>query len=110
MAKLGTLPLTGQSGQDYNFDVYAWGSQFTAVGAVYYISKRTEKSDGTGSHDKIYVGQTSDLSERFDNHHKANCFQRNNVNAISLYLENNESARLSIEEDLINALNPPCNG
>ncbi len=110
MAKIGTLTLTGASDIKYAFNVYPYGTEFKAIGAVYYISKRTEKADGTGSHDKIYIGETGDLSERFDNHHKEPCFKMYNANCISIHQESNENKRLIIEEDLIDAYNPPCNG
>lgn len=110
MAKIGTLTLTGASGTKYAFNVYLYGTNFNAVGAVYCISKRTEKTDGTGSHTKIYIGETGDMSERFDNHHKEFCFKRHNANCISIHREDNEDKRLNIEEDLIDAYNLPCNG
>lgn len=110
MTKIGTLTLIGDSGAKYEFNVYPYGTKFKAIGAVYYISKRTEKADGTGSHDKIYIGETGDLSERFDNHHKEPCFKMHNANCISIHQESNEDKRLIVEEDLIDARNPPCNG
>jgi len=110
MEKIATLALTGALGIKYAFDVYPYGTEFKAIGAVYYISKRTEKVDGTGSHDKIYIGETEDLSERFDNHHKEPCFKMHNANCISIYEEFNKEKRLIIEKDLIDARNPPCNG
>lgn len=110
MAKLGTLTLTGRSGQDYVFYVYPFGTPFEAAGAVYYISKRTPKPDGSGlTHTTIYIGETGNLSERFDAHHKAACFKRHDANAISIYWEDDEEERLSIEADLVAAKNPPCN-
>jgi len=110
MSKIGTLTLTGQSGNKYDFNVYAWGTDFNDFGAVYYVSKRTIKSDGIGSHTEIYVGETGDMSERFDNHHKAQCFKNNGANAISAHQDDDEDSRLQKETDLINALDPPCNG
>lgn len=109
MVKIGTLTLTGASGTKYAFNVYPYDTEFKAIGTVYYISKRTEKADGTGSHDKIYIGETGDLVERFDNHNKEPCFFMHSANCISIHQESNENKRLIIEEDLIDAYNPPCN-
>ena len=106
MAKLGTFTLTGQSGQQYQFDAFPWDTEFEATGAVYYVSKRTD----AGDHTSIYVGQTGDISERFDNHHKADCFRRHGRNCISGHVDSSETSRLAKEDDLIKALNPPCNG
>lgn len=110
MAKLGTVTFTGQSGTDYSFNVYPIATNFKAIGAVYFITRRTVKTDGTGSHTRIYVGQTDDLSVRFDNHHKQDCFDENNANCICIYTEEDEDTRLDIEKDLIDNYNPPCNG
>lgn len=110
MAKIGNLTLTGKSKQKYDFDVYPINTNFKSIGAVYYISKRTKKSDGTRNHEKIYIGQTGDISERFDNHHKENCFNLHGANCISICQNNNENDRFNMETDLIQQYNPPCNG
>jgi len=109
MAKLGTVTLTGLSGNKYKFNVYPFNTTFKELGAVYYISNRTE-NNGKGSHSKIYIGMTGDLSTRFDNHHKEKCFNKRNANCKSILIEKNKETRLEIEADLIEALNPPCNG
>jgi len=110
MAKLGTITLKGQSGAEYEFDVYTWGADFNNVGAVYYISNRYVDGDGGWTHTDIYIGQTGDLSDRFDNHHKAQCFVDYDVNAVSVHRDDDEDSRLVKEIDLIMVLNPPCNG
>lgn len=110
MAKIGTLTLTGASGQKYAFDIYPFGTEFNAVACVYIVTRRHTNSQGGFSHDVIYVGQTGNLSERFDNHHNADCFERNNANAIGVHQDGNEQSRLTKEADLIAAYNPPCNG
>lgn len=109
MAKLGTITLTGQSGLSYDFNVYPWGTEFNDFGAVYYISNRHKDGD-TWSHTKIYIGQSGDMSERFDDHHKADCFEDHNANAISVHQDDNKTSRTEKESDLIAALDPPCNG
>lgn len=111
MSEIGTLTLVGASGKEYIFNVYPIDTEFKALGAVYYISKRTEKPDGSGgSHEQIYIGETGDLSDRFDSHHKADCFKDHNANCISIHQESNEQTRLVIESDLVKAYDPPCNG
>lgn len=109
MAKIGNLILTGESKEKYDFDVYPINTNFRSIGAVYYISKRIEKSDGTVSHEAIYIGQTGNISERLENHNKEDCFNRYDVNCISIHRKDNESDRFSVEADLIRAYNPPCN-
>ena len=109
-SKLGTLTLKGVSGNEYKFNVYPLNTDFKSIGGIYYISKRIVKENGIGSHSKLYIGQTEDLSERFDNHHKWDCFEENSANAISIYREESKDERLGIEKDLIDNYEPPCNG
>ena len=72
-------------------------------------SVRTPKAGGGGSHQFIYVGQTGDLSNRPLNHHKKGCFDRHGANSLLIHVEANERSRLTIERDLIELLDPPCN-
>ncbi len=109
MSKIGTITLTGASGKKYEFNIYPFGTEFEAIGAVYYISKRTQKADGNGEHSRIYIGQSANMSERFDDHHKADCFNNHQANCHSIYQEDNQEKRILIEEDLIKAYKPPCN-
>ena len=109
MTKLGTLKLAGASDQTYNFTVYNYDTEFTAVGAVYEITRRERKPDGNYSHTAIYIGETGDLSTRFDNHHKESCFTQNNANCKCIHLDANEDSRLMKEADLIANYNLPCN-
>lgn len=110
MAKYGDITFKGASGKEYKFEAWPWGTQFNTIGAVYFTTKRTPKSDGGGNHANVYIGQTSDLSERFDNHHKNDCFKRNGVNCICVHQDNNEESRLTKESDLIKGNKTPCNG
>lgn len=57
----------------------------------------------------LYVGQTDDLSSRFDGHHKQRCFDRNGKTHIAIMREDSEKNRLRIESDLITKYTPTCN-
>ncbi len=109
MAEIGSMTLTGASGKDYYFTVYSYDTNFNNINAVYYISKRTVKSGNIGSHSAIYVGETNILKDRLISHHKKGCFSQHEANAVSILRESNDSARITIEMDLINSLSPPCN-
>ena len=101
-----TIIMQGRSGATYEFTVYPWGTPFKPLGGVYSVLRaRTD-----GRYDVIYVGQTGDLSERFDDHHKAGCFSRERARRIGVHVESEEQRRLAIESDLIANYNPPCNG
>ena len=105
-----TLELTGASGRKYAFLVYPWGTTFKQLGGVYAVTRAVPNQTGRETHSIIYVGQTGDLSERFDDHHKAACFSKHSANCICVHVESSEKTRLAIEADLIAAYNPPCNG
>jgi len=101
MAEGSKLTVYGASGIPYEFWVYPWGTELKPEGGDYLVLK----DNGI-----LYVGQTSNLSERFDNHHKRSCFDRNGKTHIGARLEPSEDKRRAIETDLINKYNPPCNG
>ena len=110
MAKLGTLALKGDSGQTYDFTVYSYDAEFKAVGAVYGITRRQKKPDGNYDHTIVYIGETGDLSTRFDDHHKESCFTEHNANCKCIHSDEDEDSRLKKEMDLIDNYIPPCNG
>ena len=101
-----TVTAKGASGAAYAFDVYPWGTDFKSVGAVYMVLR---KGSQNGNYDVLYVGQTGDLSERLDNHHKKPCFNRNRKTHVGAMAESAEARRLNIEADLIRNYNPGCN-
>jgi hypothetical protein len=109
VAIISTLTLTGVSGQTYEFNVYPLDQDFKDVGAVYVVTRRHKNSTGGHSHDKIYIGETGDLSTRFADHHKAICFRNNNANCICTHRDGDEESRLAKEGDLLKNYNFPCN-
>jgi hypothetical protein len=109
MAKLANIELTGKSGTKYAFAAYPRTDTFKALGAVYFMTKRTIDTAGTGTHTWVYVGETSDLSDRPLNHERKDCFDKQRANCVLLYLEEDRTKRLNIETDLRQAYNPPCN-
>ena len=58
---------------------------------------------------KIYMGQTEDLSIRFDNHHILECFNKYNKNCICVYAGQGTEKRLAIERNIIEHLETSCN-
>lgn len=109
MSKLATLTLKGASRKKYDFNVYPIGTTFARVAAVYAVTNRTRQPDGGYRHKVIYIGQTGNLPERFDDHHKAACFQRHSANCICVHRDGNERSRRVKESDLIKGYDPPCN-
>ena len=107
MAEEGTLTARGVSGATYEFWCYPWDTTLKHEGGVYLVLKKTTRN---GNYDMLYVGQTVDLSERFEAHHQKPCFDRNGKTHIAARLENSERTRLLVEADLIQNYRPSCNG
>ena len=105
MAAEDKVTVTGQSESKYEFEVYCWGTSFNPIGAVYLVLKKLP----AGNYNILYIGQTGDLSERFDNHHQAACFTRNGKTHIAVRVESSEQKRLSTETDLIRNYQTSCN-
>ncbi len=109
MTKFGIVTFTGASNTNYEFTAHSRDTDFNAIGAVYFMTKRTRKSDGGYNHDRIYVGETGDLSDRPLNHHRKECFDRKGANCVCIYPESDKDTRLEIETDLRENYKPPCN-
>jgi hypothetical protein len=109
MAKISDATFHGNSGKAYGFQVWPMNQAFNGVGAVYAVTRRYQSSEGGFKHEIIYVGETEDLSERFGNHHKANCFARKDANCICTHLDGDSDSRLAKEDDLIQKHVPHCN-
>ena len=106
MARLATVIFTGQSGTEYEFEVYPRETTFNDVGGVYIFSER----DSQKRHTVLYIGQTHSFEyRRLQYHEKWECAEPLGGNAICTYIEGSETQRLRIESDLIYAYNPPCN-
>jgi hypothetical protein len=110
VSKLNTVNLKGKSGSTYGFDVYPADQAFNAVGAVYAVLKY-ELRPGTSEYwyRYIYVGETGDLSTRFSNHHKQDCFNLHGANRIAVHVDNSERSRAAKEDDILKGGSWPCN-
>ena len=101
-----TINWSGKSGKEYKYWIYEIGTTFDEVPANYIFAKETTQ----GNFSPIYIGQTSDLSERFDNHHKMPCIRREGATHICAHKSSaNETTRKVEEADLIQRWNPDCN-
>jgi hypothetical protein len=108
MSRIATATFEGASGKNYDFNVYPIHQKFLSIGAVYVFTKRTI-TNGDGTHDLIYIGETDNLETRIPNHEKWPCIKRNNANCICIHADDNETSRLNKETDLRNAHDTPCN-
>jgi predicted GIY-YIG superfamily endonuclease len=68
------------------------------------------KLNSAGKWVPVYIGETGDLSERFDHHHAAACFNRNGASHIHAHISSNDrSTRLAEETDLRQNYTTACN-
>lgn len=110
MSKLADYTISGRSGTKYTFAMYPFPGSWKPLGAVYIITKREVRTDGKGYNTHIYVGQTGDLSTRYERHHRKPCFDTHGANCIGIFLEEDEQRRLDIETDIRNNGDAwPCN-
>lgn len=102
-----TILWHGFSGKEYKYWIYDIDyNSFDPVPANYIFAKETKPK----SHDAIYIGETEDISERFDYHHKMVCIKRNGATHIHAHKSSKDkSVRVAEEQDLIRKWRPPCN-
>lgn len=97
---------TGSSGTDYTYYVYSISTGFKPAACNYILARQVGPK-----WKPVYIGQTSDISERFDSHHKALCIQRAGATHIHVHTSaDDESERKEEEQDLIANYDPECNG
>jgi hypothetical protein len=109
MFQINSARFSGQSGQKYDFYVHPIDQLFKNVAAVYAVTRRYKTGQGGTRHDILYVGETGDLATTFANHHKWDCFVRQNANCICTHVDHDEASRLAKMDDLIRRHHPDCN-
>lgn len=100
-----TIDWSGASGKKYRHWIYPLGASLNAKAGNYIFAKEVKPNEWA----PVYVGQTGDLSERFDHHHKLDCAKRKGATHIHAHNNANKSDRLNEETDLIRKWNPSCN-
>ena len=101
-----TIDWEGLSGQRYTYGIYPISETFKAAAGNYIFAKET----APGRFRPIYIGQTENLNERLENHHKESCARRHGATHIHAHLNSVKADRLREERDLIAMWNPVCNG
>ena len=117
MKKLNkTTTLKGKSGNEYTFKLYSFDnfdelSEEIAgkLAALYLFTKRFFQN-GKYFHEYIYLGETSDISTRYGNHHKRRCIISHGSNCIGFFFtDKDEEERKAMEKDILEAYVFPCN-
>jgi hypothetical protein len=106
MADLGIHVWTGKSGQKYRYTVYMFGTVFGPGPANFIFAHETRP----GQYEAVYIGQTGDLSEPFEDQVALQCMKQKRVTHIHVrHSDAREELRRAERSDLISAWNPPCN-
>lgn len=108
MPELGTIPWrSGRSGREYSYYlVYKIGAELGAAPGNYIFAEESSPDIFL----PIFIGQTSDLSERFENHRTMPCIKCNHATRIHVHRSNGgEKTRLAVVSDLVARWVPPCN-
>ena len=101
-----TIYWEGQAGNTYKYWIYPLGTTFDAAPGNYIFAKETEPRRFW----PIYIGQTENLAESFEDHHKKECVKNNGATHIHAHKStNNEAIRKAEESDLIRKWKPLCN-
>ena len=117
MARVESVALTGKSGTNYSFLINHIGTPLPAVGVVYALLRdRAEQRHENGrtvfiypertSEERrqwtvLYIGQTGNLSQRFDHYEMDDDLARINPSHIAMIGETSAEYRIAIERDLI---------
>ncbi len=102
-----TILWPGASGTEYKYWIYPIGCKLAAKPGNYIFAKEVSP----GRYIPIYTGETGNLSERFDGHHKAGCINSQGATHIHAHLNNGgQNARRAEEGDIVHKWSPTCNG
>ena len=102
-----TVDWIGASGKRYTYHVHILSQTFTDTRGGNYIFCFLNQNNRWQA---VYIGETGDFSERFDNHHKMPCIRSHRATHIHAHLSGAKASRLAEEKDLVANYNPPCNG
>lgn len=96
----------GQSGKEYQFEVFSLDTAFQSLPGVYIYAKQAE--DGTWI--PVYIAQTRDLHQRLEGHVRLDDAVQNGATYLHAhYSSAGQASRCSEERDLVLRWQPVCN-
>ena len=98
------VALTGGSRRTYDFYLFHVDVTLGQGAGCYAFIEATK----TG-YSLVYIGETGDLSERFDSHHKGRCIKRHGATWKGVYRTASKAQAQRVEGDLLRRYSPPCN-
>jgi hypothetical protein len=103
--KLGTLAMTFEE-RRFVLDLYPWPAHFTAIGAVFALTRVTGTPRNSPEHQVVYVQETDNLSFL---HWDFGCMLAGLFDCVGVIPVASESVRHRVEAELRCRLDPPCN-
>lgn len=98
----------GVSGRTYTYKSFEFNTTWFALPGNYIFAR--ESFRGSNVWYAIYIGETSDFSRRFVNHHAQQCIDRGGATHIHARVnQDGLQSRLDEEADLRKRWKPTCN-
>ena len=100
--RIGTLVLSGRSGEEYRFEVWPMETRFKPTPAVYVVTRRGVPA-GTYSrsdHEQLYIGHTPDISRPLGTQEQLAWFSASGANCVCVYAADSAERRAAIKEDI----------
>lgn len=105
MPSLGTITLAGKSGTPYKFRAYPQETVFKkGLAAVFLVTRRSEKAKRPARHKPLFLGQSGDI--RSLDMAPITAAMTAAANCICVHAEQNETARMGIQQDLMDSFHP----
>jgi hypothetical protein len=96
----------GQSGKDYQYEIYPIDTAFRPLPGNYIYARQDE----TGNWIPLYVAQTRDMHQRLEGHEKLQDSVEAGATHIHIhYTQAGQASRCSEEHDLVERWAPQCN-
>jgi hypothetical protein len=97
---------SGESGAEYQYEVYPIDSSFQALPGNFIYAKQNED----GAWVPVYIAQTRDMHQRLEGHVTVDDAIANGATHIHAhYCSTGQAARCSEERDLVHTWHPVCN-
>ena len=97
---------TGQSGKEYQYEIYPIDTDFRPLPGNYVYAKQTED----GGWIPLYIAQTRDMHQRLEGHEKLQDATENGATHVHVHLSSaGQAVRCTEERDLILRWKPMCN-
>lgn len=106
MAEMPTVMWPGDTGLCYRYEIYPLGATLAARPGNYIFAKELTPHNWT----PVFVGETDDMSLRFDTHPRRECIARNGATHIHAHInDGGDEARRDEKCAIWRRFNPPCN-